>query len=295
MYGLVTVLYFMDSFGGLSPLAQQELEKTERELRIRGMSKRTIRSYISILRLYFVWKQTNLCVPDEESIRSYLLQKEAQGSSSSTRSLILNAIKFYYRSVVKSPQKFAIHFPKKQKALPVIFTRAEIQEILAATANQKHRLLLATAYGAGLRVSEVIALKVTDLNLDEDTIHLKRAKGMKDRITVFPQSFAEDMREYLRGKRGDDLVFPSQVGGKLTVRTAQKVLQQTMEKAGIEKKATFHSLRHSFATHLLENGTDIRYVQELLGHANIRTTQRYTQMTNPAFKNIRSPLAERVF
>ena len=280
----------MDSSGGLSPLAQQELEKTERELRIRGMSKRTIQSYISILRSYFQWKQTNVHIPDEESIRSYLLLKEARGSSSSTRTLILNAIKFYYGSVLHTPQKISIHFPKKQKALPVIFTRGEMHAILAVTANQKHRLLLAVAYGAGLRVSEAIALRVVDLDVDECTIHLKRAKGMKDRITVFPQSFVGEMREYLRGKRGDDLVFPSQAGGRLTARTAQQILRHAMEKVGIEKNATFHSLRHSFATHLLENGTDIRYVQELLGHANIRTTQRYTQMTNPAFKNIKSPL-----
>jgi len=156
--------------------------------------------------------------------------------------------------------------------------------------NPKHQLLLSLAYGAGLRVSEAISLKVQDLDLDELTIHIKQAKGQKDRLSVIPESLVDSLKNLVAGKTGKDFVFASERGGKLTTRTAQKVFENSLVASGVKKDATFHSLRHSFATHLLENGTDVRYVQELLGHSNIRTTQVYTQVTNPQLKNIKSPL-----
>jgi len=146
------------------------------------------------------------------------------------------------------------------------------------------------SYGAGLRISEVVNLKVKDINLEELTIHLKNAKGKKDRITIFPEKIKNDLQNLITSKNLNDYLFESERGGKLTERTAQKIFEKALQQSGIKKEATFHSLRHSFATHLLENGVDVRYVQELLGHQNIRTTQRYTQVTNPKLKNIKSPL-----
>ena len=162
--------------------------------------------------------------------------------------------------------------------------------MLNVTTNLKHRLMLALAYGAGLRVSEVVSLRVRDVDVTEMTIHIKQAKGRKDRISVLPERFIDDLRTMAAGKHGHDYYFRSEHGWKLTTRTAQKIFEHALAKAGIMKHATFHSLRHSFATHLLENGVDVRYVQELLGHHNIRTTQRYTQVTNPKLKSIQSPL-----
>ncbi len=162
--------------------------------------------------------------------------------------------------------------------------------MLDETKNQKHQLLLALAYGAGLRVSEVVNLKVQDLDFAEKTIHLKQAKGRKDRISVLPDKFIDALKRFVSGKDKGDFIFHSDWGGRLTTRTAQKVFEHALAKADIKKPATFHSLRHSFATHLLENGVDIRYVQVLLGHNNIRTTQRYTRVTNPKLQSIRSPL-----
>jgi len=150
--------------------------------------------------------------------------------------------------------------------------------------------MLALAYGAGLRVSEIINLKVEDLQLGELTIHLKNAKGKRDRITVMPEKLKNDIKNLIASKDTDDYVFASERGGKLSERTAQKVFENSLAKSKIKKKATFHSLRHSFATHLLENGVNVRFVQELLGHQNIRTTQLYTKVTNPRLKNIKSPL-----
>ena len=151
--------------------------------------------------------------------------------------------------------------------------------------------MITLAYGAGLRISEVMDLRVRDMLLDELTLHIKEAKGKKDCITLIPEKLKEDLRSLIAGKEGGDYVFASERGGKLSERTAQKVFERALHAAHITKPATFHSLRHSFATHLLENGVDIRYVQELLGHANIRTTQLYTQVTNPSLKNIKSPLS----
>ena len=191
---------------------------------------------------------------------------------------------------MKIPEKINLKFAKRSKKLPIVLSREEIRNIIDSIRNLKHKLIISLAYGAGLRISEVVNLKVKDVNLEELTIHLKNAKGKKDRITIFPEKIRSNLKSLIIGKKSDDYLFESERGGKLTERTAQKVFENALRRAGIKKDATFHSLRHSFATHLLENGVDIRYVQELLGDRNIRTTQVYTQVTNPKLKNIKSPL-----
>ena len=146
------------------------------------------------------------------------------------------------------------------------------------------------AYAAGLRVSEVVSLRVKDIDMNELTVTVRQGKGKKDRLTVLSPKLTGDMQSLTAGNGLNEYVFVSERGGKLTVTAAQMIFKKCLRKAGIIKDATFHSLRHSFATHLLENGVDVRYVQELLGHQNIRTTQIYTHVTNPNLKNIRSPL-----
>ncbi len=224
-------------------------------------------------------------------MRQHFLGLEKRGASAQTRNLCLSALKFYYRHVVREKAPITIQTAKRPLSLPVVLSREEIGRMLEGTQNTKHRLMLALAYGAGLRVSEVVALRVQDLDFSEMTMHIKEAKGRKDRVSVVPEKILSDLKKLVTEKPGQDYVFPSEWGGRLTTRTAQKVFEQALGRAGIKKAATFHSLRHSFATHLLENGVDIRYVQVLLGHNNIRTTQRYTQVTNPMLKSIRSPLS----
>ena len=269
---------------------QGQLEQTERELKIRNYSTKTIKSYLYGLKEYFSFKKHGFENLDIDNIKDFLLYSQKKGVSAQTRNLFLNAIKFFYRNVIKTNEKIDIQSAKKNKSLPVVLSRNEIEKTLEITKNTKHKLLLSLAYGAGLRVSEVINLRVKDVDFGELIIHLKQAKGKKDRITVFPEKLKADLQNLIAGKEKDDFVFASERGGKLTTRTAQKIFENSLKKAGIKKDATFHSLRHSFATHLLENGVDVRYVQELLGHQNIRTTQRYTQVTNPKLKNIKSPL-----
>lgn len=271
-------------------MQQKYLEQTRRELRLRNYSIKTIKAYLGCLREYFDFKRFNLEKLDEEKIKRFLLNKQDKNYSSQTVNLYLNAIKFFYREVLKIPQKINLKFAKRSKKLPIVLSREEIKSIINAIKNPKHKLIISLAYGAGLRISEVISLKAKDINLEELTIHLKNAKGKKDRITIFPEKIKNDIQNSISGKNLNDYLFESERGGKLTERTAQKVFENALRKAGIKKDATFHSLRHSFATHLLENGVDIRYVQELLGHRNIRTTQIYTQVTNPKLKNIKSPL-----
>ena len=156
--------------------------------------------------------------------------------------------------------------------------------------NVKHKLILATMYSSGLRVSEVIDLKVCDLDLESKLLTVRQSKGKKDRTTVVSDKVADVLKKYLVNKDGKSLVFESDLGGKLTTRTVQVIFHEAMKKTGIKKDATCHSLRHSFATHLLESGTDIRYIQELLGHNSLQTTQIYTKVTNYGLKNIKSPL-----
>jgi len=171
-----------------------------------------------------------------------------------------------------------------------VLNHDEIERLRSCIKNHKQRLLVALAYGAGLRVSEVVNLRVADLNLSEKTIHLKITKGRKDRITVFPEKLIGATTQLITGKAPHEPVFESERGGTLTTRTAQHIFAEARVRAAITKPATFHSLRHSFATHVLENGVDLRYVQELLGHDSIRTTQRYTHVTAVHLKKIVSPL-----
>jgi len=241
------------------------------------------------LRDYFNYKCANLDKLDLDNIRRYLLSKQEKNYSPQTINLYLNAVKFFYHEIIRASEPFTIRFAKRNKSLPVVLNRQEIKLLLVGTINAKHKLLLSLSYGAGLRVSEAINLKVKDLNLEELTIHIKESKGKKDRLTLIPEKLVNDLKNLIAGKISNDYVFASDRGKKLTERTAQAVFEKARRLAGIQKEATFHSLRHSFATHLLENGTDVCYVQELLGHANIRTTQIYTHVTNPAIRNIKSP------
>ncbi|HCP08453.1 MAG TPA: integrase [Candidatus Moranbacteria bacterium] len=284
---------------------EELLGKIKDELKLRNYSRRTIDAYLTCLSDYFKYIKNVTKNPDIALIKKYLLEKQDRGQSSQTINLYLNAIKYFYREIFKNPVLIDIKFAKTSNKLPIVLSRIEIGKIIDAIANKKHKLLISLSYGSGLRVSKAINLKIKDINLEELTIHIKNAKGGKDRITVFPEKLADDMRQLLHDKPGNGYLFESERGarldsrnrplddarrGKLTERTAQKVFENASKNAKINKGATFHSLRHSFATHLLENGTDVRYVQELLGHQNIRTTQLYTKVTNPNLKRIKSPL-----
>ena len=266
------------------------LKKLEEELKLRRYSPKTIDAYLACVTNYLKAKKVDFEVVDIDHIKSYILSKVDEGKSSQTTNQNLQAINFYCLNVLNYRGRIDIRFAKTASKLPIVLSRDEIQEILSVIDNEKHRLIVALAYSGGLRVSEIINLRVGDVSVAELVIHIKGAKGNKDRITIISKRLVTDIEKIVSNKKNDDYVFASERGGRLTERTAQKIFETALKKAGVKKAATFHSLRHSFATHLLENGTDVRYVQELLGHANIRTTQIYTKVTNPSLRRIESPL-----
>lgn len=269
---------------------EELLGKIKDELKLRNYSRRTIEAYLTCLMDYFKYIKNVTKNPDVALIKKYLLEKQDRGQSSQTVNLYLNAIKYFYREIFKNSIPIDIKFAKTSNKLPVVLSRLEIEKIINSIENKKHKLLISLSYGAGFRVSEAINLKIKDVNLEELTIHIKNAKGSKDRITIFPEKLIPDLTAIMALRDKNFFVFESNRGGKLDERSAQKVFENALKNAKISKDATFHSLRHSFATHLLENGVDVRYVQELLGHANIRTTQLYTKVTNPSIRKIKSPL-----
>src|SRR3989344_6066814 len=233
------------------------LKKLENELILRNYSPRTVKSYVNCGAEYLRSKKDNLGYVDVDFSKQYLLRKISNNISSQTVNQNLQSINFFYRNILKYHGKIDIKFAKTPSKLPVVLSRSEIQSIVNNIGNEKHCLMVSLSYASGLRVSEITNLKI---------------------------------KNFVDEKNKNDYVFASERGGKLTERTAQKIFENALKKSKIQKDATFHSLRHSFATHLLENGVDVRYVQELLGHSNIRTTQIYTKVTNPALRKIKSPL-----
>lgn len=267
----------------------EALEATDRLLRLKNYSPATRKSYLGSLRSFFKqFPDPNRI--DQDQLGSFLLAKHDGDAAASTINVHLQAIMFYVRNLLGMSSEFRVPYAKRPKRLPSTLTRDEVLRLLDVIRNLKHRTLIALAYAAGLRVSEAVAVRVHDLDLERKTVFVRQGKGKKDRISVLPDTLIEPLRALCLDKAHDALVFESQCGGKLTKRTAQKIFETALVKAGIKKPATFHTLRHSFATHLLENGVDVRYVQTLLGHSNIRTTQAYTHVTNPAILNIVSPL-----
>jgi len=264
----------------------------ERELKIRNYSKRTVQSYTQAFYQYrkFIRElNQDISLLDEDTVKDFLLGKKEQNCSPKTLNVYLSAIKFFYREIVKDPHQIQIKFAKRNKKNPVVLEHEEILKIIGTFQNLKHKLIVSLAYGSGLRVSEVVNLKIHDIDFNQGLIYVRQGKGRKDRVTVFPKSLTKDINRLVNSYNGN-YVFVSQKGGKMSTRTLQKIFKMALKRAHIQKPATFHSLRHSFATHLLQAGVNLRYLQELLGHSDVRTTEIYTRVTNSGLKNIVSPL-----
>lgn len=269
---------------------QNYLLSLERELKQRNYSPKTLKAYTICVRYFLEYIWGDISIINREKIIDYILLLQKQGKAPKTVNLYKEAIKFFCKEILHIQLDWSIQLSKTPNKLPVVLSRQEVEQILSVLENKKHRLLLALSYGSGLRVSEVVDLRVRNFDIENLTIHLQWAKWQKDRLTLFSDKLLTDIGRIVSFKNGGDYFLESERGWKLTTRTAQAIFAQALKKSGIKKEATFHSLRHSFATHLLENGTDIRYIQELLGHTNIRTTQIYTKVMNPALRNIKSPL-----
>lgn len=228
----------------------------------------------------------------EKQVVKHLANMTEQGMSESSLSLLINSLQYYYRTVLKRDSfEIKLPRPRKEHHLPTVLTLEECMRIFQNVENPKHKLLLLLGYGAGLRRSEIIGLKWEDILFEEHRIHIKQSKGNKDRVVMLPYSMVAYLKQYRTFYPSDSWVFTGQYKGEaLSAATVQTVMKNAVLKAGLEKRATVHTLRHSFATHLLETGTDIRYIQQLLGHSSIKTTMVYTHINPKAERKIISPL-----
>lgn len=249
------------------------LQKLSEELRLRKHSSQTEKAYTSIITHFL---QSNL------QPREFLL-KYTDKSRSSIRSAYF-ALKFFYEKVVH--QKFDEQIPlaKNKVKLPVVLNREEVMSLFEATLNLQHRLVLMFLYYTGMRLNEIINLHWEDLDFKRDTIHLKTAKGEKERVIFLHEQLKKIMEYFSLKKEG--LIFVSNRGEKYNKRSVQMIVKNAAKRAGITKRITPHTLRHSFATHLLEAGADIRHIQKLLGHANLQTTQIYTHVAQKDIKKL---------
>ena len=271
-------------------------ETIRRELRLRNYSHKTIKSYLSCLRSfveYFKPKHPRRIT--EEEIRKYLLYLiEEKKLAAGTVNQVFNALRFLYVELYNAPFVIGkLPRPMKEQKLPDVLNEEEVVRIFKAVPNLKHRTMLMLAYASGLRVSEVVNLKIEDFDVERGMIHIRGAKGKKDRYTLLPASLREILhrywKEYNLGTSGW-FFGGAKPNYHLAVRSIQHVFERAVQQAGITKLVSMHSLRHSFATHPLEHGTDLRYIQELLGHKNSKTTEIYTHVSKQHIGNIKSPL-----
>jgi len=269
------------------------LNKAKTQLYIRNYSPRTIASYISSLNNFAEWliqEKVNQVTDKEVEKYLYHLKKNRNRSISGMKQTVAS-LKILFTDILKKeiPDSLNIRFRKEEK-IPVVLSEEEVAAVIKAVNNLKHKVILMTIYSAGLRLSECLALTVADMDFDRNQIRIRQGKGKKDRQTVLSRTLLSEMKDYLIKFCPKIFLFEGQKGGRYSASSVQAIMKRAVKKSGIKKHATVHTLRHSFATHLLENGTDIRFIQELLGHKRLETTQIYTHISKIAFDRIKSPL-----
>lgn len=275
------------------PWLKEISEHMASELKLKGYSPRTVKAYVYHTKRFLLYLQKNPVELEEIDIRRYLLYLlDEKGASHSYMNQTAAALKFLCAYVLNRDNLMGkIPSPKKEEKLPTVLSPQEVLAILHATENEKHRAILTLTYSAGLRVSEVVRLKVVDIDSERGLVYVRQGKGKKDRCSLLSQVALQVLRNYFRRYRPMGWLFPGEeVGNHLTERSVQKIFEKSLKKAGIMKHASIHSLRHSFATHLLENGTDLRYIQELLGHKSSKTTEIYTHVSDKNIARIQNPL-----
>ncbi len=263
------------------------LKDLETEIKIAKLSPYTLRNYLDSNKklLEFTNKQPDKI--EQRDVKSYLAT-ELDNQSSSSTILFLAAIKFAYTSLLEKDPTAGIKRPKNEKKIPIVLTKDEIQQLFKATETTKSNLILQLLYSSGLRVSEIVNLKPTDLDFNENIGWVREGKGKKDRMFIISKKLSNKLEKFT--KKHEDWNYLFSKANPLTTRNIQKIVQATTKRANIDKPVHPHTLRHSFATHLLENGVDIRKIQVLLGHSSLTTTQIYAHVSSAELKKIDSPL-----
>ena len=267
-------------------------EKLEIEMRSRKFSRHTRSAYISHNKALCRWLQKTPEEVTSDDIKRYLAYLEQiKQYSAATMNAALSAFKFFYRQVLNRDTAREQKRPRQDKRLPVVFSKSEIKKIFDSVKNPKHRLLLMIGFASGLRVSELVNLRRQNVDFSRKVVRVVDGKGRKDRETIMSETAYVALKYYYNRYKITDWIFPgADPSHHISIRTAQHIFQNALKLANIEKKASIHSLRHSFATHLLESGTDITYIKELMGHGSIRTTERYTHVAKRKTLKITSPL-----
>ena len=265
--------------------------KFGRWMQAKRYSDSTIEQYVSLVNFFLRYVTMRKIELSARAVEQFNYEfVVAPGKSLAYQNQAISAIKQFFLYLDLEMDALNLERPKREKRLPVILSREEVLRLLDATQNLKHRLLLSLVYSAGLRISEALHMRLRDIDRDRMVIHIKSAKGKKDRYTLLARKVLLLLDEYCAVYAPKDLVFPGLMTEFYSQRAAQLILKTAARNAGIDKRITLHSLRHSFATHLLESGTDIRYIQTLLGHSSPKTTMIYTHVSQASVQRIVNPL-----
>lgn len=263
------------------------LEKTITKLKLRGLSARTIESYTFFLKPFLesIENPETITLDQLESFSAGLIDKYSKKS----RSLAISSLRFFFRRVIDRPEIYVkLEVPKKEKKLPVVLSTEEVKSLIDAADFKKTELIIKMLYSSGLRVSELVNLQVKDLDFNQNIGWVRQGKGNKDRLFQISESLSKQLLRYLSKHSDNKYLFAEQE--PMSKRNVQSIVTRTAKKAGINKKVSPHTLRHSFATHLLENGANLLVIQQLLGHENIETTKIYTHISQDQLTGVKNPL-----
>lgn len=292
LFGIEKQVIGKDVLMKIGTINLPELKRFQEHIILKGYSQNTLKTYtVEFAQLLYILKDFPVQSLSVEKIRSYLLycHQTLELSENQIHSR-MNALKFYFEKVLRREKMLLeIPRPKKKQILPKYLDQEDIKNILKVTENPKHRLVIKLCYGMGLRVSEIVNLKVEDISSSKKRVFIENSKGKKDRYINLPDSVLDDLKVYQEEFKPQKYLFEGQYGGQYTIRSVQQIFKTAMKKAKINKTVGIHALRHSYATHLLEFGTDISLIQKLLGHNDIKTTLIYTHVAK-SVKNVQSPL-----
>ena len=263
------------------------LKRLETEIKISKLSPYTLKNYLNSNKLLLKHANKQPEQIEQQDVKYFLADNMTERASSSII-LFLASIRFAYTNVLEKDPTTGVKRPKKQKKIPQVLTKQEVLKLIDSTQTIKSNLILQLLYSSGLRVSEIVNLKPVDLDFNENTGWVRQGKGKKDRMFIFSKKLSKKLQKFI--KKHQDWAYLFSKTKPLTTRNIQKIVQLTKQKAEIDKDVHPHTLRHSFATHLLDAGVDLRKIQVLLGHSSIATTQIYTHISSEQIKSIKNPL-----
>jgi len=256
-------------------------------------SASTIKSYKGLFEEFInYYHKYDIKTIDEKMIIAFMQYLVIERKiSTSYQNQSINSIKFYYERVLGGQRKiYLVERPRKEKTLPEVLSEQEIVSVIQQIDNIKHKAIVLTIYSAGLRLSEVVNLRIKDIDSKRMKLFVQQAKGRKDRYTILSKKLLPVLRDYFKEYKPKEWLFEGAKGRQYSVSSVQTIVKDAYTRAGIKKKVSTHTLRHSFGTHLLENGTDLRYIQSLMGHESSKTTEIYTHITTKGFDQIQNPL-----